>query len=345
MAQTTRTSTLDVDYTTGDLSVFPNAIDDFTSLYEATNNAQTRLKQSLSLTAQVIVVDDASSFPSQGIVRIGPPPGEAGNFELIYYSERTNSTFKGLVRGFARSIHTSWSGENISVTGGVMAEHHNAVKDAILNIENRVGTQDSPAEGSLNNTLKALEARYLAPKAQFRAFPTIGAPPLAVRFQNFSGRHVIRFLWDFGDGSTSIERNPTHTYTQEGLFTVSLNVITTNGAQGEVSKPNYINVSEAAGTSFYFVKPLLDQPNYSVQTATELSASPQEFLFIDQTDGDIAQRFWVFGDGTSEQVDDPDIHTTTKIYDAPGTYSPSLLVVFSDERLGRVFLQEQIVVI
>ncbi len=37
------------------------------------------------------------------------------------------------------------------------------------------------------------------------------------------------FAWDFGDGNTSTEQNPTHTYTETGEFTVTLVVTSTTG--------------------------------------------------------------------------------------------------------------------
>ena len=66
-----RISSLDVGYETGDLSVYPEALDDKEILYEAKNNAKTTLKQALSYNAKFIIVDDASSFPEKGLIRIG----------------------------------------------------------------------------------------------------------------------------------------------------------------------------------------------------------------------------------------------------------------------------------
>jgi PKD repeat protein len=39
------------------------------------------------------------------------------------------------------------------------------------------------------------------------------------------------WIWDFGDGTTSTEKNPTHIYHVEGTYTVSLTVTDNNNAK------------------------------------------------------------------------------------------------------------------
>ncbi len=340
-----RISSLDSGYVIGDLSVYPEAIDDKEILYEARNNAITTLKQILPFNGRKIISYDASKFPPQGLLRIGPPPGTFGLAELIYYGKRTDSVFSDLKRGFAGSRQNQWE-MGAYITNAVMAEHHNALLDSIINIENNLGLKTNPNPVSLNGILVGLESRFLAPKPIFRAFPLKGPPPLQVRFQNFSGGEAIRFLWDFGDGSSSIEESPIHTYQTEGEFTVKLNIITSTGGQGIVQKNGYILVSEDEDLAFYYVLPM---EGTSVQTATNLTdegtpTSPTEFEFVDQTDGQIVQRFWIFDDGETKQEDDPDVHTVSHTYNAPGSYQPTLLVIFEDQRFKRVILDEPIVV-
>ena len=52
--------------------------------------------------------------------------------------------------------------------------------------------------------------------ADFTATPTRGAPPLTVQFTNTSAGDFTTSQWDFGDGGTSTEVNPAHTYTVPG---------------------------------------------------------------------------------------------------------------------------------
>src|SRR5207249_3343735 len=72
-----------------------------------------------------------------------------------------------------------------------------------------------------------------APRADFRADPTSGTAPLTVRFSNAStdaDGDAITSSWDFGDGSTSTDRSPTHLFTSAGAFTVTLVVTDARGA-------------------------------------------------------------------------------------------------------------------
>lgn len=317
-----RISSLDSGYVSGDLSVYPEAIDSKDTLYDAKNNAETVLAHSLSYNSNFIIVEDVSKFPDKGIIRVGE--------ELIYYSAKQTGVFKDLVRGFAGSKHGQWS-KGTSVKHAVTAEPHNACKDAILNIETFLGTKDNPDAESFNGKLKAKEKKFLAPNPKFKGFPRKGSPPLTVRFQNFSNKEAVRFLWDFGDGSTSTEANPTHEYVTEGEFTVQLRMITSLGGQGIVTKKAYVKVSEDYGFAFMYATP-------------EIGTTATTFTFVDQTLGNIIQRYWDFGDGTRVVEDDPDIHTATHTYTEPGTYDPTLLVVFSDQTVRSVHLTDKIIV-
>ena len=335
-----RISSLDEGYQLGDLSVYPEAKDSKDTLYEVKNNAESTLKQSLSYNGKKIVIHEGDKFPSKGIVRIGPKSGEAGRAELIYYSVKKGNTLSNLVRGFAGSRQGQWP-IGAYITNSVMAEHHNAVKDAIINMQVNLGIKEQPATSSLNGILKLQETRFLSPKPLFRAFPIKGSPPVKVRFQNFSVGDILRYFWDFGDGSTSVEKNPAHTYQNEGIFSVQLSIITSTGSQGIVTKNNYITVSEEETIPFFYVLPV---QGTSVETATAQGTSPTTFKFVDQTDGEISNRFWVFDDGSNESVLDPNNHGTTHVYQSPGIYEPSLLVLFANEKLKRVFLIDQITV-
>lgn len=52
----------------------------------------------------------------------------------------------------------------------------------------------------------------------------------------------VAYLWDFGDGETSTESNPTHIYSRPGKYTVSLTVYYENDTEETITKIYYINV-------------------------------------------------------------------------------------------------------
>jgi PKD repeat protein len=75
--------------------------------------------------------------------------------------------------------------------------------------------------------------------ANFSATPLSGISPLTVQFQDLSTGGATSWLWSFGDGDTSTEQNPIHTYYGSDLYDVSL--IINSGSDTE-TKVDYINV-------------------------------------------------------------------------------------------------------
>ena len=67
------------------------------------------------------------------------------------------------------------------------------------------------------------------PEAKFICENTSGPAPLEVRFEDRSTEDTILRSWDFGDGDTSTEQHPIHTYDTPGTYTVKL-VVTGPGA-------------------------------------------------------------------------------------------------------------------
>jgi PKD repeat protein len=70
---------------------------------------------------------------------------------------------------------------------------------------------------------------YMAPDpgASFSGTPWSGVAPLTVQFTDDStadAAPISSWNWDFGDGTSSTDRNPSHTYATRGIYTVSLTV-------------------------------------------------------------------------------------------------------------------------
>ena len=94
-----------------------------------------------------------------------------------------------------------------------------------------VGVLTSPFEGGVSVDFKAAESMYCS-------------IPATVAFSNktFNG---ISYLWDFGDGTTSTETNPVHTYTEEGNYTVTLTAEGGDCGSGVMVKEDYIKIDES----------------------------------------------------------------------------------------------------
>jgi PKD repeat protein len=143
-------------------------------------------------------------------------------------------------------------------------------------------------------------------EAEFAAGPTSGAAPLAVSFTNGSKGAYTDSLWAFGDGRTSTEEDPTHSYTAAGSYSVTLTVSGPGGSDTE-AKPGYITVYEAVEAEF---------------TASPTSGLvPLPVTFTNASTGDYTDSLWAFGDGGTSTEEDP-IHS----YTAAGSYTATLTV-------------------
>lgn len=114
------------------------------------------------------------------------------------------------------------------------------------------------------------------------------------------------FVWLFGDGTTTTELAPIHTFAEPGVYTVCLVVNWPNGCVSEDCQVLAVGVDPCAGLNACFVTNYLQQPGR---------------LFFDNcTNGQGNEQFvWNFGDGTSSTVTNAE-HTYTQ----NGTYTVCL---------------------
>jgi PKD repeat protein len=80
------------------------------------------------------------------------------------------------------------------------------------------------------------------PVTDFGANTTSGKVPLSVAFLDKSVGSPIGWAWTFGDGLSSTEKNPVHTYSVPGIYTVALNATNAYGSN-TITKTDYITVT------------------------------------------------------------------------------------------------------
>ncbi len=145
------------------------------------------------------------------------------------------------------------------------------------------------------------------PTSKFSMTPNSGIGSVKISFTNNSTGSIKAYKWTFGDGATSTLKNPTHTYTKPGTYSVKLEVYGPRSWTSETTKKEAITVYSQACSAF--------------SATPKIGAAPLSVLFSDQSTGDIEKWEWTFGDGNTGNAQSP-IHQ----YDQPGKYAVTLKV-------------------
>lgn len=145
-----------------------------------------------------------------------------------------------------------------------------------------------------------------APRALFSVDNETGCEELVVRFENQS-TFSDRFTWSFGDGNSSTDARPRHTYFEDGVFEVSLVAASTNGCPSDRTEAQ-INVLPKPTADFSYIKP-------------QQCGAPVEVVFQNNSQGNL-DNSWDFGDGSPLSDLTAPAHTYTNI----GLYEVSLII-------------------
>jgi PKD repeat protein len=125
-----------------------------------------------------------------------------------------------------------------------------------------------------------------------------------VQFTSKSTGEITSWSWDFGDGNTSTEQNPSHAYAEKGNYTATLTVSNKAGSHSATSAVTVL---------------LPPSANFSASEVRATSGST--IKFNDESSGDIDSWSWDFGDGGSSTEQNP-----SHVYNDAGTYTVSLTV-------------------
>ena len=127
-----------------------------------------------------------------------------------------------------------------------------------------------------------------------------------VDFTNTS-TNASTYSWDFGDNNNSTDENPSHTYTQDGTYTV---VLTATNSCGSVTTTQEINIGTLPTASF---------------TANVTSGcAPLTVLFTNQSSANTTEWEWTFEGGTpaTSSMENPEV-----TFDLPGVYTVTLTAI------------------
>jgi peptide/nickel transport system substrate-binding protein len=141
--------------------------------------------------------------------------------------------------------------------------------------------------------------------ARFTAVPTVGIAPLQVTFTNTSSGTLTASMWTFGDGKTSTDTSPVHTYDAAGVYTVTLTA-DSFGNTDTITKAKLITVYAPVSANF---------------SANPISGPvPLTVAFTNLSTGNFDTCLWNFGDTTTSTLCNPPEY----VYLSPGVYTVTL---------------------
>jgi PKD repeat protein len=146
---------------------------------------------------------------------------------------------------------------------------------------------------------------------------------------DWSGAPIVDYLWDFGDGVTSTSATPTHTYTQQGLYTVSLQGMTADSCTAFTSA--VVCALPGGGpidTFFYNCQAYFWAYPYG------FALDYRTFKFESLAFGLVTDYAWDFGDGNTSTEASP-IH----VYAQDGTYNVTLFIETADGCESTIVMQ------
>jgi PKD repeat protein len=142
-----------------------------------------------------------------------------------------------------------------------------------------------------------------------------GCHPVTVNFANTSTGNTDRYKWTLGDGNSSVDANPTHTYINYGMTDLNFHV------QMVAISPFYCTDTVEADISVY---PYLEAA-FAIDTFQ--GCSPLMIGIDNNSAGYIEEYEWTFGDGTTSATSAASFsHIYTNNTSAPVTHNLRLVV-------------------
>jgi PKD repeat protein len=123
--------------------------------------------------------------------------------------------------------------------------------------------------------------------------------------------NIVQWDWDFGDGNTSTQQNPTHSYAADGAYIACLTITTSDACVSTYCDTIIVNCAATCQAAFQYT----------------LGQCPDIYFFDGSTSspGNIVQWDWDFGDGNTSTLQNPN-----HVYASNGSYITCLTITTGD---------------
>lgn len=261
----------------------------------------TRDKRTVSHTYQTLVVQDfvvkmiatneCSTSESQYSLRVSPntiTPEMVVNSNQLSGCAPFSVDFFNNTKGASSFKYTF--GDGSVVTSNTLIpekQTHVFTKPGVYTVEMLATNGCSVASTTETITV------YAQPKLAFKGNVNRGCEGLSVKFTNTT-TDAVSYLWDFGDGKTSTQFEPTHVYdSPQGNYTVKLTAFNSQGCPTSSKLTDYIQIVAPPKAAFA-ISPasVISIPDYTFKFTNESTNRPQNYQ-------------WNFGDGQTSTLKDP----------------------------------------
>lgn len=123
---------------------------------------------------------------------------------------------------------------------------------------------------------------FSEPTIDFKIDTNLKCAPYMGQFVNLSTSETpAQYLWDFGDGTTSTDVNPSHVYPNAGIYHIQLTLTTTSGCVRTLTlyRPDLVNVRPSPISKFS-VDPLIANICDSKVNFTDLSSGALSYFYL-----------------------------------------------------------------
>ncbi len=175
----------------------------------------------------LIAYNDFCSDTTQGVFKVKDSIKPSFVMNLNPQCITGNSFDFNLSGNYTTAATFNWDFTSIAIPTTSVNENPNGV---VFSSEGyhlvAVGVTDEGCSVLYSDTAKV----FPSPTIKFAILDTLGCMPLVVRFRDSSiAWGDVDYLWDFGDGTTSTQHNPNHTYINSGSYDVSFSLTTNEG--------------------------------------------------------------------------------------------------------------------